>query len=472
MEADVGVIGLAVMGQNLVLNIVEHGYTVAVFNRTTKTMEDFVRQSQKSNIIGSETISELVASLKHPRKVLLMLKAGKAVDDTINVLMPLLEQGDVIIDGGNSNYQDSTRRAQELQAHGFHFIGAGISGGEEGARYGPSIMPGGTPAAWPLVKDLFQSISAKVDDQTPCCEWVGQEGAGHYVKMVHNGIEYGDMQLITEVYHIMREGLGMDPPEIADVFARWNRGVLESYLVEITSEILRFIDDDGEPLVDKILDTAGQKGTGRWTALSSLELGTPLSLITEAVYQRSLSSMKDLRVKAAAFYQTSKVDKTISTDESLLNALEEALYASKIVSYSQGFQLLRAAAEEFGWDLNYGGIALMWRGGCIIRSAFLGKIKEAFDQNPDLEVLLLYTFFHQEVGRCLTSWRRVVARAVEAGIPIPGLASALTYFDSLTSAVLPANLLQAQRDFFGAHGYERVDRERGTFFHTEWRKLS
>lgn len=466
--ADIGLIGLAVMGQNLVLNMNDHGFVVSVYNRTVSKVEDFLANEAKdTNIIGARSIEEFVAQLKRPRRVMMLVKAGQPVDDFIEQLLPYLEPGDIIIDGGNSLYQDSSRRTQYLESKGMHFIGTGVSGGEEGARRGPSIMPGGSNAAWPHVKDIFQSISAKVDDGVPCCDWVGEEGAGHYVKMVHNGIEYGDMQLICEAYQLMSVGLGMTPDEMHEVFAEWNEGVLDSYLVEITRDILAHKDEDGEPLVDKILDTAGQKGTGKWTVISSADLGTPITLIAEAVYSRCVSAKKDERVAASKKLRGPKP--VIRTDRAkFIEDIRQALYASKIVSYAQGYMLLRAAAEENGWKLNYGGIALMWRGGCIIRSQFLGKIKEAYDKRPRLANLMLDPHFKKEIRSSQRGWRNVIATAVKKGIPVPAFATALNFYDSYRSERLPANLLQAQRDYFGAHTYERVDKPRGEFFHTNW----
>ena len=467
-KADIGLIGLAVMGQNLVLNMADHGYRVAVFNRTTSKVDDFLDgPARGTSIIGTYSLDELVASLEKPRKVMLMVKAGEVVDHFIDALVPLLEPGDVIIDGGNSHYPDSTRRTALLREKGLRFIGTGISGGEEGARHGPSIMPGGDPEAWPLVKDIFQSIAAKVDGE-PCCQWVGQDGAGHFVKMVHNGIEYGDMQLICEAYSLMENALGMSCDDMHEVFKRWNTGVLDSYLIEITADILAMKDVDGEPLVDKILDTAGQKGTGKWTGISALDLGVPLTLIGEAVFARILSSLKDERVRASGILgPRPNVAKNEDVDD-CIKALHDALYASKIISYAQGFMLMREAAEEQGWDLNYGEIALMWRGGCIIRSTFLGNIRDAFDKNPQLENLALDTFFTDALRMAETGWRKAVLLAVSHAIPAPAFTSALSYFDGYRSERLPANLLQAQRDYFGAHTYERTDKPRGEFFHTDW----
>ena len=467
-KADIGLIGLAVMGQNLVLNMADHGYRVAVFNRTTSKVDDFINGPAKgSNIIGTYSMEELVGSLEKPRKVMLMVKAGEVVDHFIDMLIPLLEPGDVIIDGGNSHFPDSTRRTAYLREKGLRFIGTGVSGGEEGARFGPSIMPGGDPEAWPLVKDIFQAISAKVDGE-PCCQWVGQDGAGHFVKMVHNGIEYGDMQLICEAYSLMENVLGLSCDQMHEVFKEWNTGVLDSYLIDITKDILAMKDEDGEPLVDKILDTAGQKGTGKWTGISALDLGVPLTLIGESVFARVLSSLKDERVRASAILGPRPEITQITDKKEVINALRDALYASKIISYAQGFMLMSEAAKEQGWDLNYGEIALMWRGGCIIRSTFLGNIKDAYEKNPELENLALDSFFTEALKSAEAGWRKAVVLAIESGIPAPAFASALSYFDGYRSERLPANLLQAQRDYFGAHTYERLDKKRGEFFHTDW----
>jgi 6-phosphogluconate dehydrogenase len=467
-QADIGLIGLAVMGQNLVLNMDDHGFTVAVFNRTTATVDEFLAGTARgTNVIGTHSLMELVDALKPPRRVMLLVKAGRPVDDFIELLLPLLDPGDIIIDGGNSNYHDTIRRAARVESDGLLYIGTGVSGGEEGARRGPSIMPGGSPAAWPHVAPIFQAVAAKVEDDSPCCEWVGENGAGHFVKMVHNGIEYGDMQLICEAYQLMRDGLGLDHDRMSGIFADWNEGELDSYLIEITRDILGTLDEAGEPLVEKILDTAGQKGTGKWTAISALETGVPLTLIAEAVLSRFLSALKDERVAASQTLQGPAV-RFEGDRDALIDDLRRALYASKIVSYAQGYMLMRAAAREHGWNLNNGGIALMWRGGCIIRSVFLGKIKEAFERSPSLENLLLDPYFKGQVEGAQQAWRRVVARAVTIGIPVPAMASALAFFDGYRHARLPANLLQAQRDYFGAHTYERVDRPRGEFFHTDW----
>jgi len=467
-KADIGLVGLAVMGENLVLNMESHGYTVAVYNRTTSKVDDFINSRGKGkNIIGTHSVEEFVNALKRPRKVMIMVKAGAPVDAFIEQVIPYLEEGDIIIDGGNSHFPDTIRRTKYLEEKGLLFIGTGVSGGEEGALLGPSIMPGGSPAAWEEVKPIFQSIAAKVEDGTPCCDWVGENGAGHFVKMVHNGIEYGDMQLITEAYQIMKDMLGMNYDEMHEVFAEWNEGELDSYLIEITRDILAYKDEDGSPLVEKILDTAGQKGTGKWTAIASLDIGVPLTLIGEAVYARTLSAMKDERVEASKELSgpTPKFD---GDKKEFIEDLRKALYASKIVSYAQGYVLMKYAAKEYGWDLNYGGIALMWRGGCIIRSAFLGKIKEAFDNNPDLSNLLLDPFFKEKITDAQDSWRKVVAAAISNGVWTPAMATALNYFDGYRSERLPANLLQAQRDYFGAHTYERVDKPRGEYFHTNW----
>jgi 6-phosphogluconate dehydrogenase len=467
-KADIGLVGLAVMGENLVLNMESHGFTVAVFNRTVQKVNDFVNGRGKGkNIIDTQTIEELVNSLKSPRKIMLMVKAGKAVDDFIELLLPYLSSGDIIIDGGNSHFPDTIRRTKYLEAKGLLYIGTGVSGGEEGALKGPSIMPGGSPEAWEHVKPIFQSIAAKVTDGTPCCDWVGENGAGHFVKMVHNGIEYGDMQLICEVYQIMKDLLGMSASEMHKVFKEWNESELESYLIEITRDILAYNDEDGKPLVDKILDAAGQKGTGKWTVVASLDTGTPLTLIGEAVYARALSAMKDDRVEASKVLSGPK-PKFDGNKKEFIDDLRKALYASKIVSYAQGYVLMRYAAKEFGWNLNNGGIALMWRGGCIIRSVFLGKIKEAFDKNPNLTNLLLDPFFKEKIESSQNAWRRVVSTSVINGIWIPALSTALNYFDGYRNGRLPANLLQAQRDYFGAHTYERTDKPRGEFFHTNW----
>ena len=468
MKADIGLIGLAVMGENLVMNMESKGFTVAVYNRTTAKVKDFVEGRAKGkNIIGAYSIEELVANLKKPRRVMMMVKAGAAVDALIDTLIPHLEKGDIIIDGGNSHFPDTIRRTQYVESKGLLYIGTGVSGGEEGALKGPSMMPGGSPAAWPHVRDVFQAICAKVEDGSPCCDWVGENGAGHFVKMVHNGIEYGDMQLICEAYQLMRDYLGMTPDEMHEVFKAWNESELDSYLIEITRDIRAYKDEDGKPIVDKILDTAGQKGTGKWTGIAALDEGVPLTLIGEAVFARCLSAMKDERVAAAKVFP-----KTIPAFEgdraAIIEDIRKALYASKIISYAQGYTLMRTAAKTYGWNLNYGGIALMWRGGCIIRSVFLGKIKEAYDKNPQLQNLLLDPYFADTIRGLVPAWRNVVATAVKSGIPMPAFSSALAYFDGYTTEKLPANLLQAQRDYFGAHTYERLDAPRGEFFHTNW----
>ncbi|MDD5482858.1 MAG: decarboxylating NADP(+)-dependent phosphogluconate dehydrogenase [Kiritimatiellae bacterium] len=467
-QADIGLIGLAVMGENLVLNMESHGYTVAVFNRTVSKVDNFVNgRARGKKIIGAHSIQKLVGALKKPRRVMLMVKAGQAVDDFIEQLLPVLEKGDIIIDGGNSHFPDTTRRTKYLEGKGFRYIGTGVSGGEEGALRGPSMMPGGSPSAWEFVKPIFQNISAKTETGEPCCDWVGENGAGHFVKMVHNGIEYGDMQMICETYQIMRQGLGMTNAQMHKVFDEWNRGELDSYLIEITRDILGYKDEEGREVVDVILDAAGQKGTGKWTVMSALDAGQPLTLIAEAVFARCLSALKEERAAAAKILPGPTANFSGSRDE-FTDDLRQALYASKIVSYAQGYQLMRAVAGEFGWNLNYGGIALMWRGGCIIRSAFLGKIKEAFVNNPKLVNLLLDPFFADAVKKAQPSWRRVVQTAVQLGIPAPAISSALNYYDGYRAERLPANLLQAQRDYFGAHTYERVDKPRGQFFHTNW----
>lgn len=465
--ADIGLIGLAVMGENLVLNMESKGFTVAVFNRTVEKVDKFVNERGKGkNFIPAHSIEELCKSLKRPRKVMMLVKAGSAVDDFIEQIIPYLEPGDVIIDGGNTHFPDTIRRTAYVESKGLLYIGTGVSGGEEGALNGPSMMPGGSKAAWELVKPIFQSICAKADGQ-PCCDWVGENGAGHFVKMVHNGIEYGDMQLICEVYQIMKDLLGMSAPEMHEVFKEWNEGDLDSYLVEITRDILAYKNEEGEIVVDKILDTAGQKGTGKWTGVTALDLGVPLTLIAESVFARCLSAQKDERVIASK--ELSGPTPSFTGDKAaFINDLKNALYASKIVSYAQGYLLMREAAKEYNWNLNYGGIALMWRGGCIIRSVFLGEIKKAFDKNPELTNLLLDPFFKEKVTEAQDSWRRVVTTAIANGIPVPSMSAGLTYFDGYRTERLPANLLQAQRDYFGAHTYERIDRPRGEYFHTNW----
>ncbi|MFN3555254.1 MAG: decarboxylating NADP(+)-dependent phosphogluconate dehydrogenase [Bacteroidales bacterium] len=467
-QADIGLIGLAVMGENLVLNMESKGFTVSVYNRSTERVDEFVNGRGKGkNIMGTHNLQELVASLKSPRKVMLMVKAGNPVDALIESLIPLLDKGDIIIDGGNTHFPDTDRRTAWLEKEGLLYIGTGVSGGEEGALLGPSIMPGGSKEAWPHVKPIFQSIAAKVEDGTPCCDWVGENGAGHFVKMVHNGIEYGDMQLICEAYQVMKDLLGMDADEMHVVFKDWNQGELDSYLIEITRDIMAYKDEDGKPLVDKILDTAGQKGTGKWTGVTALDLGIPLTLIGESVFARCLSAQKDERVKASKVLRGPNPAFT-GDKKAFVEDIRKALLASKIVSYAQGYVLMRAAAEDYGWNLNYGGIALMWRGGCIIRSVFLGKIKDAFDKNPELPNLLLDDYFKGKIHDADASWRRVVATAMTNGIPVPAFSSALSYFDGYRTERLPANLLQAQRDYFGAHTYERLDKPRGEFFHTNW----
>ncbi len=467
-KADIGLIGLAVMGENLVLNMESKGFTVAVYNRTVEKVDKFLAgRAKDKKIIGAHSVDELVAALKKPRKIMMLVKAGQPVDELIDQLLPKLEPGDIIIDGGNSHFPDTNRRTKLVESKGMLYIGTGVSGGEEGALRGPSIMPGGSPAAWPHVKPIFQAIAAKVDDGTPCCDWVGENGAGHFVKMVHNGIEYGDMQLICEAYQLMRDLLGLSYDEMHNIFKAWNEAELNSYLIEITRDIMAYKDDDGQPLVEKILDAAGQKGTGKWTVVAALDTGIPLTLVSEAVFARTLSAQKEERVHASNMLKGT--EKKFQGDKnSFINDIRHALYASKIVSYAQGYVLMRMAAKEFGWNLNFGGIALMWRGGCIIRSVFLGKIKEAFDRNPALTNLLLDPFFKEKIESSQESWRRVVSTALQNGIPVPCFASALTYYDGYRTSRLPANLLQAQRDYFGAHTYERTDKPRGQFFHTNW----
>ena len=465
--SDIGLIGLAVMGENLILNMESKGFTVTAYNRTTDKVDNFINGRAKGkNIRGAKSLEEFIGSLERPRKVMLMVKAGKAVDDFIDLLIPLLEPGDIIIDGGNTHFPDTNRRTKYVESKGLLFIGTGVSGGEEGALLGPSIMPGGSVKAWESVKPIFQRIAAKVNGDIPCCDWVGENGAGHFVKMVHNGIEYGDMQLICEAYQIMRDYVGLSSDEMHQVFAEWNKGDLDSYLIEITRDILGYR-ENGEPLVDKILDTAGQKGTGKWTAVAALDLGVPLTLIGEAVFSRCLSAQKDERVIASNIL-TGSAPKFSGDKKAFIEDLRQALFASKIVSYAQGYVLMREAAKEYTWNLNYGGIALMWRGGCIIRSVFLGKIREAFDRNPDLTNLLLDPYFTDKVVNAQDGWRRVLSAAIQNGIPVPALTTALSYFDGYRCERLPANLLQAQRDYFGAHTYERIDKPRGEFFHTNW----
>ena len=467
-KSDIGLVGLAVMGENLVMNMESKGFTVSVYNRTVEKVDRFINGRAKGkNIVGAHSLEELGSQLDKPRKVMMMVKAGTAVDSLIDQLIPLLEEGDIIIDGGNSHFPDTIRRTAYVESKGLLYIGTGVSGGEEGALKGPSMMPGGSVKAWEAVKPIFQSICAKVEDGSPCCQWVGANGAGHFVKMVHNGIEYGDMQLICEAYQLMRDLLGMSCDEMHEVFAQWNLGELNSYLIEITSEILAYKDQDGLPIVEKILDTAGQKGTGKWTAISALDEGISLTLIVEAVFSRCLSAAKDERVAAAKVLIGPAVKYT-GDKKQMLECIRKALLASKIVSYAQGYALMRAAAKTYGWDLNYGDIALMWRGGCIIRSVFLGDIKKAFDKNPELANLMLDDYFKAKLMDAQDGWRRVCAEAMLAGVPVPAMSAALSYFDGYRCERLPANLLQAQRDYFGAHTYERIDAERGKFFHTNW----
>jgi 6-phosphogluconate dehydrogenase len=466
---DIGLIGLAVMGQNLVLNMDDHGFKVAVYNRTTSKVDEFLAEEAKgTEVVGTHSVEELCAVLKKPRRVMLMVKAGNVVDQTIAQVAPHLEAGDILIDGGNSLFTDSNRRTKELAEKGILFIGTGVSGGEEGARFGPSIMPGGNPDAWPHVKDIFQAIAAKVEDGTPCCDWVGENGAGHYVKMVHNGIEYGDMQLIGEAYQLLKDGLGLTADELAEVFGEWNKGELDSFLIDITTTIFAKKDEDGEPMVDKILDTAGQKGTGKWTAISALDLGMPVTLIGESVFARCLSAIKEERVNASKVLHGPSGGKTDVERAEFIEEVRCALYCSKIISYAQGYMLLREAAKEQGWNLNMGGVALMWRGGCIIRSVFLENIKAAYDKNPKLENLLMDDFFSGALNKYQAKWRKAVIAGIELGVPTPAFSTALAFFDGYRTERLPANLLQAQRDFFGAHTYERVDKPRGEFFHTNW----
>ena len=466
--SDIGLVGLAVMGENLVLNIESKGFSASVYNRTVEKVENFVNgRGKDKNIFGARTIEDLVASLKRPRKLMLMVKAGKAVDDFIELLLPHLEPGDIIIDGGNTHFPDTNRRTKYVESKGLLYIGTGVSGGEEGALRGPSIMPGGSPEAWPAVKPIFQAIAAKVADGAPCCDWVGNGGAGHFVKMVHNGIEYGDMQLICEAYQVMKDLLGMSADDMHEVFAEWNKGDLDSYLIEITRDILGYKDTDNKSVVDKILDTAGQKGTGKWTAIAALDQGIPLTLIGESVFARCLSAQKDERVIASKLLTGPKYVFN-GNRQNFIQDLCKALLASKIISYAQGYALMRSASDDYKWNLNYGGIALMWRGGCIIRSVLLGKIKDAFDTNPDITNILLDPYFTEKIMEAQEGWRNVVTQALNAGIPVPAFSSALCYFDAYRSERLPANLLQAQRDYFGAHTYERIDKPRGQFFHTNW----
>lgn len=466
--ADIGLIGLAVMGQNLALNINDHGFRVAVFNRTTSKVDEFLQGPAKgSQIIGTHSIKEFIQALKRPRRIILMVKAGAPVDEFIEHCLPFLSPGDILIDGGNSLFTETTRRCQELKAKGLIYIGAGISGGEDGARHGPSIMPGGNVEGWPHVKDIFQGIAAKVENNEPCCDWVGDEGAGHYVKMVHNGIEYGDMQLISEAYDMLKTGLNLSAQQLHAIFAEWNQKELNSYLIEITAQIFTRNDADGTPLIDKILDVAGQKGTGKWTVINGLDLGTPLTLISEAVFARSLSALKNERVAASKILKGPKPSYEGNQKE-LVDAVGQALYASKIISYAQGFMLMQNAAKEYNWKLNYGAIALMWRGGCIIRSAFLGKIKEAFGRNEEMQNLLLDGYFSEQINQAQAGWRKAVAAAALMGIPTPCFSTALAFYDGYRTERLPANLVQAQRDYFGAHTFERIDRPRGEFHHFNW----
>jgi len=467
MQSDIGLIGLAVMGENLVMNMASRGYTVSVYNRSVEKVDRFLEGRAKGkSIVGARSLEELLSQIRKPRAVFLMIKAGTPVDDMITQLLPLLEEGDIVIDGGNSNYQDTQRRYEELKARGIRYVGSGVSGGELGALLGPSIMPGGDGEAWPRVSGILQAIAARADDGLSCCDWIGSGGAGHYVKMVHNGIEYGDMQLICEAYDIMRNLLGMEAFEMAEVFSRWNREELSSYLIGITADILAYPDEDGKPLVDKILDTAGQKGTGKWTVHSALDEGTALTLIGEAVFARCLSAVKEKRVRASAVLKGPPVQK--AGREDILPKIKKALYAAKVVSYAQGFELLRSASGTYGWDLRFGRIAQLWRGGCIIRSSFLNDIAAAFEQDPDLSNLLLDSRFSEVLNESHEDWRSVCASAITAGIPVPAMTAALSYYDSYRTANLPANLLQAQRDYFGAHTYERTDKPRGEFFHTNW----
>ena len=493
--ADIGVIGLAVMGENLVLNMASRGYTVAVYNRTTSKVDAFLAgRAAGRSIVGAWSPEELVSKLARPRRVMLMVQAGRAVDRVIETLAPLLDPGDVLVDGGNSNYQDTTRRTRALRESGILYVGTGVSGGEEGALLGPSIMPGGNADAWPVLEPIFKAIAAKVDDGTPCCDWVGPDGAGHYVKMVHNGIEYGDMQMIAEAYSLLRDVGGIEPAAMSGIFEDWNEGELSSYLVEITAGILARVDDEtGRPLVDLILDAAGQKGTGKWTGIDSLMLGAPVTAITEAVFARALSALKDERVAASRVLPGPETEPRGGSGgagessaaggptggsaagsgfdggaASFAEDVRQALYASKICSYAQGFQLLSMASAEYGWRLDLGAVALMWRGGCIIRAAFLDRITAAWDETPDLANLLLAPYFRDAIVGAQAAWRRVVATAVTRGVPVPAFSSALAWYDGYRSARLPANLLQAQRDYFGAHTYERIDRPRGELFHTDW----
>ncbi|MGI3294884.1 decarboxylating NADP(+)-dependent phosphogluconate dehydrogenase [Neisseria sp. SLRRB23] len=468
MKGNLGLIGLAVMGQNLILNMNDHGFKVVAYNRTVSKVDEFLKgAAQGTDVIGAYSLQDLVDKLEKPRKIMLMVKAGSVVDDFIEQLLPLLDKGDIIIDGGNANYPDTTRRTRNLSEKGILFVGMGVSGGEEGARHGPSIMPGGDERAWEAVKPIFQAIAAKTPQGEPCCDWVGRDGAGHFVKMVHNGIEYGDMQLICEAYQFMKDGLGMSHEEMHQVFAEWNQTELNSYLIEITASILAYKDEGGEPLVEKILDTAGQKGTGKWTGINALDLGIPLTLISEAVFARCVSSMKEQRTQNSKLFGQ-KVFPVDGDKKQWVDNLRQALLASKIISYAQGFMLIREAGDTYNWNLNYGKTALLWREGCIIRSAFLSNIRDAYENNPDLVFLGTDPYFKNILETCLPAWRKVVAKAIECGIPMPCMASAVTFLDGYTSQRLPANLLQAQRDYFGAHTYERTDKPRGEFFHTNW----
>ena len=465
--ADIALIGLAVMGQNIILNMNDHGFVVCAFNRTVEKVDQFLANEAKgTNIVGAHSMEEMVAKLKKPRRVMLLVKAGSAVDAFIDKLVPLLEAGDIIIDGGNSEYQDTIRRTKSLEEKGLLYVGSGVSGGEEGARYGPSMMPGGNPKAWPHIKPIFQAICAKSGND-PCCDWVGEGGSGHYVKMVHNGIEYGDMQLICEAYHLLKDCLGLSHDRMSSILKDWNKGELDSFLIEISANILGYKDVDGSPLVEKIRDSAGQKGTGKWTAISALDSGMPVTLIGESVFARCLSSLKNERIHASKVLQGPKETRYKGDEQEFIEAVRQALYASKIISYAQGFMLLRQAAKDYGWNLNYGGIALMWRGGCIIRSVFLGNIKEAYEKNPNLENLLMDDFFNAAIHKCQASWRKVVATAVELGVPTPAFSTALAFYDGYRSERLPANLIQAQRDYFGAHTYELLSNP-GKFVHTNW----
>ncbi|MDF2577814.1 MAG: pGD [Chlamydiales bacterium] len=468
-QADIGLVGLAVMGQNLVLNMADHGFTVAVYNRTTAKVDEFLQGSAKGKTItGAYSVQELVQKLKRPRKIMLLVKAGEAVDEFIEQVLPYLEAGDILIDGGNSYFPDTNRRCEDLKKKGILYVGCGVSGGEVGARHGPSLMPGGNKAAWEHLKPIFQSIAAKADGKNPCCDWVGDHGAGHYVKMVHNGIEYGDMQLICEAYDVLQRVLGCNEDELAQILADWNRTELDSYLIEITGKIFAFKDQDGQPLIRKILDFAGQKGTGKWTSVNSIDLGIPGSLMVESLFARYLSALKEERVAASKVLAGPKPAPFSGDKKAFIESVRQALYASKIMSYAQGFMLIRQAAENYGWGLNYGSIALMWREGCIIRSKFLGNIKDAFVQNPQLKSLLMDKFFQGELARMQNGWRKTVATAAEHGVPVPCFSAALSFYDGYRSSNLPANLLQAQRDYFGAHTYERTDKPRGQFFHTDW----